>query len=61
MRRKDDSPETGRDGAPWTRGALVSLWLIAFTLLGGALAVRWDALMTSLAGAPPANGEGAQR
>jgi hypothetical protein len=32
----------------------VSLWLVVFALVGGALAVRWDALMGSLAGAPEA-------
>ncbi|HEY8234926.1 MAG TPA: hypothetical protein VIJ10_19825 [Vicinamibacteria bacterium] len=39
---------------PWTRGALVSLWLVVFAIVGGALAVRWDALIGSLAGAPGA-------
>ena len=59
MRRRDD-PEPGGAGVPWARGALVSLWLIGFVLLGGALAVRWDALMTSLADAPSAQA-GAER
>jgi hypothetical protein len=40
--------------APWTRRAFVSLWLIAFALAGGALAVRWDSLISELAGAPRA-------
>jgi hypothetical protein len=61
MRRRDDDPEAGRVAVPWARGAIVSLWLIAFALLGGALAVRWDSLMTSLAGVPPAQGGGAAR
>jgi hypothetical protein len=61
MRRRDDDPEAGASPVvPWARGALVSLWVIAFALLGGALAVRWDALMTSLADAPSAQG-GAER
>jgi hypothetical protein len=54
MRRRDEHPPASGAGAPWTRSALVSLWLIAFALMGGALAVRWDALMASLAGAPQA-------
>jgi hypothetical protein len=61
MRRKSENPEPSRASLPWTRGALVSLWVIAFALLGGALAVRWDALVTSLAGAPSAHGGGAER
>jgi hypothetical protein len=61
MRSTDESPDADRAAPPWTRRALVSLWVIAFALLGGALAVRWDALVTSLAGAPQANGGGAER
>ena len=60
-KRDDNNPDAGRAGLPWTRGALVSLWVIAFALLGGALAVRWDALVTSLAGAPQAHGRGVER
>jgi len=52
MRRGDDNPAASGTATPWTRGALVSLWLVAFALVGGALAVRWDALMASLVGAP---------
>lgn len=55
MRRRDENPPaSGAAAAPWTRRALASLWLIAFALLGAVLAARWDALMTSLAGAPQA-------
>jgi hypothetical protein len=61
MRRKDENPEPGRASLPWTRSALVSLWVIAFALLGGALALRWDALVSSLAGAPLAHAERAER
>ena len=61
MRKRDDDPEAGGAGVPWARGAIVSLWVIAFALLGGALAARWNALMTSLAGAPSAHGGGAER
>jgi hypothetical protein len=60
MRRRDENPPASGAGAPWTRGALVSLWLVVFALVGGALAVRWDALMASLAGAPQTE-RGAQR
>ena len=38
----------------WARGALVSLWVIAFVLLAEPSRLRWDALMTSLADAPSA-------
>ncbi len=61
MRKRDESVEAGLSALPWTRGALVSLWVIAFAVVGGALAVRWDALVTSLAGAPKAHGERAER
>ena len=61
MRRKNENPELGPTSLPWARRALVSLWVIAFALLGGTLAVRWDALVTSLAGPPSAHGGGAQR
>jgi hypothetical protein len=61
MRMRDENPDAGAGALPWTRGAIVSLWVIGFALVGGALAVRWDALMTSLAGAPSAHGEGAER
>jgi hypothetical protein len=61
MRKRDENPEAGGAASPWTRSALVSLWLLAFALAGGALAVRWDALMTSLAGAPHAERAGAAR
>ncbi len=61
MRAREGNPEPGGGAAPWTRGALVSLWVIAFALLGGALAVRWDGLMASLAGAPSAHEGGARR
>jgi len=58
---RDENPDVGGGAWPWTRGAIVSLWVIGFALVGGALAVRWDALMTSLAGAPSAHGGGAER
>jgi hypothetical protein len=44
--------------AAWPRRALVSLWVLAFVLAGGVLAVRWDALMARLA-RPPATGDAA--
>lgn len=61
MRRAAENPEAGNAAVPWTRGAVVSLWLIAGALLAGTLAVRWDAFMTRLAGAPSAQGGGTQR
>jgi len=45
----------------WPRRALVSLWVLAFVLAGGALAARWDALMARLAGPPAVAVEGALR
>ena len=59
MRRADDN-SAARTAVPWTRGALVSLWLVVFALVGGVLAVRWDALIGNLAGAPQAQ-QGAVR
>jgi hypothetical protein len=50
MHGKNEGPAP--DKAPWTRGAFVSLWLIAFVLAGGVLALRWDSLIRELAGAP---------
>ena len=61
MRIGDENPDVGGGALPWTRGAIVSLWVIAFALVAGALAVRWDALMTSLAEAPQPQHEGGQR
>jgi hypothetical protein len=52
MRRKDEKELPGPPPPPWTRRALISLWLVAFALAAAALAVRWEALMTSLAGVP---------
>jgi hypothetical protein len=59
MRRGDDNPAGG--AAPWPRRALVSLWLVALVLLGGALAARWDALISDLAAAPQAERGGLER
>jgi hypothetical protein len=59
--RRDENPDPGRAGLPWMRRALVSLRVIAFAILGGALAVRWDALVAGLAGAPPAHARGVER
>ena len=58
---RDENPDAGGGALPWTRGAIVSLWVIGFALVGGALAVRWDALMTRLADAPSAHEGGAER
>jgi hypothetical protein len=60
MRRADDNPTASGTAVPWTRGALVSLWLVVFALVGGVLAVRWDALIGNLAGAHQAQ-QGAVR
>ena len=43
-------------GAVWPRRALVSLWILAFALAGGALAARWDVVMARLARPPAAGG-----
>ena len=43
-------------GAVWPRRALVCLWVLAFVIVGGVLAARWDALMARLSG-PPAAGD----
>jgi hypothetical protein len=48
--------EGTRGRAVWPRRALVSLWVLAFALVGGALAARWDALVARLAGPPAAGG-----
>jgi len=52
MQRADESRQAADAAAPWTRGALVSLWLVAFALAAFALAARWDALVAGLASAP---------
>ena len=61
MRRGDENPPSAGAAGPWTRGALVSLWLVAFAVVGGALAVRWDPLIAGLAAAPPARQGALQR
>ena len=60
MRGEGESARERQAGAVWPRRALVSLWVLAFVLVGGALAARWDAVMTRLAGLRPAAG-GAHR
>ena len=55
MRGRGESARVRQAGPVWPRRALVSLWLLAFVLVGGALAARWDAVMARLAG-PPATG-----
>lgn len=61
MTVQDDIARGRRAAAVWPRRALVSLWLVAFVLAGGALAARWDVLMARLAGPPAASSEGALR
>ena len=56
MRRERESARARQAGAVWPRRALVSLWVLAFALVGGAVAARWDALMARLAGPPAAGG-----
>jgi hypothetical protein len=41
-----------RVNATWPRRAVVGLWLLTFLVGGGALAARWDVLMTRLARPP---------
>ena len=61
MRGAGESARARPAGAGWPRRALVSLWVLGFVLAGGALAVRWDALMARLAGPPAAAVGGALR
>ncbi len=61
MRREADSTRARPAGTVWPRRALVSLWVLAFVLAGGALAASWDALMARLAGPPAAAARGALR
>jgi hypothetical protein len=56
MRGEGKSTGERPAGAVWPRRALVSLWLLAFALAGGALAARWDVVMARLAGPPAAGG-----
>jgi hypothetical protein len=56
MRGEGESTRERPAGAVWPRRALVSLWLLAFALAGGALAARWDVVMARLAGPPAAGG-----
>jgi hypothetical protein len=56
MREERDSARARHTGAVWPRRVLVSLWVLAFALVGGVLAARWDALMARLAGPPAAGG-----
>jgi hypothetical protein len=57
MREEADSARARPAAAAWPRRALVTLWVLAFVLAGGALAASWDALMARLAG-PPASAPG---
>ena len=61
MRGAGESARARPAGAVWPRRALVSLWVLAFVLAGGALAARWDALMARLAGPPAVAAGGALR
>ena len=62
MKGEGDSARARPAAAVWPRRVLVSFWLLAFVLAGGALAASWDALMTRLTGPPvSAAGGGALR
>jgi len=61
MRGQGEIERAHPAGAVWPRRAFVSFWVLAFLLAGGALATRWDALMTRLAGPPAAVAGGALR
>jgi hypothetical protein len=61
MRGEADGTRARPAGPVWPRRALVSLWVLAFVLAGGALAASWDALMARLAGPPAAAARGALR
>jgi hypothetical protein len=56
MRGEGEGAGARTAGAVWPRRVLVSLWLVAFVLAGGALAASWDSLMARLAGPPAAAG-----
>lgn len=56
MRGRHESARVRRAESVWPRRALVSLWLLAFVLVGGALAARWDAVVARLAGTPASGG-----
>ena len=56
MRGQGESARERPAGVVWPRLALVSLWILAFALAGGALAARWDVVMARLAGPPAAGG-----
>jgi hypothetical protein len=47
-----DSARARPAGTVWPRRVLVTLWLLAFVLAGGAVAASWDALMARLGGPP---------
>ena len=49
MRQAGETARERPAAAAWPRRTLVSLWVLAFVLAGGALVVRWDALMARLA------------
>jgi hypothetical protein len=57
MRREAEGARAHSPGTAWPRRALVGLFVLAFALVGGVLAARWDALMERLA-RPPAAGAG---
>ncbi len=56
-----DSARARPAGTVWPRRVLVSFWLLAFMLAGGALAASWDTLMARLAGPPVSAAVGALR
>jgi hypothetical protein len=61
MKKEGEAGRGRAAGSAWPRRVLVSLWVLAFVLGGGALAARWDALMARLAGPPAVAAEGALR
>jgi hypothetical protein len=54
-RHPSEDSQIGPASATWPRRAVIGLWLLAFVIGGGALAINWDSLMTRLA-RPPAGG-----
>jgi hypothetical protein len=48
MRAEGEDSRARPAGPKWPRRALVGLWVLAFVIVGGALAARWDALMARL-------------
>jgi hypothetical protein len=56
MRHTRDTTWSSPAGGVWPRRAVIGLWVAIFLVGSGALAMRWDGLMTRLARPPLAGG-----